>query len=107
MAANLYNESQIIAVAFNKNTAATHEVVAAVAGKTYKVVKCFLIAASAVDVTFKSATTVISGGVLTGITSLLLPLDGKPWFTCAAGEALNITLGGAVQTSGIIFYTEG
>ncbi len=91
----------------DKATAATHEIVAAVAGKKIRVLGFYAVAAGAVVATWKSATTAVTGAMTmaTGV-AVHAPPAGFGWFETAAGEALNLTLGGAVQVSGNVIYAE-
>lgn len=91
--------------------ASSGEVVAAVAGKRIRVVSYVMVAAGAVTVRIDSATTPISGvmSLITG-TPLVVPhapegvAGQKGYMQTAQGEALNLTLGGAVQVSGHLVY---
>lgn len=94
-------------VAINKATAATHELVAAVAGYKIKIVNLFIVSANDVAVTFKSATTALTGAMTVAKESNLSLQSGYPNYhllETAAGEAFNMTLGGAVQVSGALAY---
>lgn len=86
-------------------TATTTEIVAAVAGKVIRVWRMRITSTSAQDLTVKSATTTL--GVLQNTTSEMFPMDEYPWFTCAAGEALNLTTAGGVDCDVICDYTVG
>ena len=81
-------------------------IVAAVAGKQIRVLSYTLIADAAVTATWKSGTTAISG-------AMSLPANGGAAPTCqsgvlqtATGEALMMTLGGAVGVRGHLTYVE-
>lgn len=91
--------------AFSQNTAATHEVVAAVAGKRIIVTGYELTSGGTNTVTWKSASTSLSGAsdVAAG-TRLGQPLTDGFYFATAAGEALNITLSGAQKLAGYVNY---
>lgn len=87
--------------------------VAAVSGKSIKVLALLLVVAGDVDVRLESGA---SGAALTGVISLdaagngfVMPHAdyGRPWVQTAAGALLNLELSGAVQVSGcIVYYTE-
>jgi hypothetical protein len=87
--------------------------VAAQSGKVIRVWGLVLTLASATTLTVKSGTTALSGPMsVSGMT--LDPPRGRPsddcafpWWETAAGEALNLVLGGAVQMSGTLLYTVG
>jgi len=79
-------------------------VVAAVAGTTYRILAWRLTIASAVNLTWKSGSTAISGVYVFGsggVDEGLMPFQA---YETAAGEALNLTLSGAVRVSGDIWY---
>ena len=90
------------------NAGGTIELVAAQSGKKIKVIAGFLALASSSTLNFKSATTSLTGPMtLTslGLEPLKIAVDEVlPWFETAAGEALNLAFGGAVQCSGVLFY---
>ena len=94
---------------FNQATAAQFQVVGPpAAGKRIRVRGCILTAAGTQDVTFESDSTSLGAiNFVAGSSFVLLPLDGgvgEAWLVCVEGEAVNITLGQAVQTDGVIFY---
>lgn len=86
-------------------TAASHAIVAPVAGKSIRLVHYTLVSDSAVDVTWEeSGGTDRSGPMdLDTILSVESP-NGLLWTT--PGLGLNLLLGGAVQVSGHITYIE-
>lgn len=88
------------------NVAATGDIVVAVAAKRIRVYAAQLVAAGAVTAQFKSSA---AGTALTGAMSLItgvpvtFPYNEKGWFeTDVANQALSLTLGGAVQVSGVL-----
>lgn len=85
---------------------AENTIVAAVASKRIRVTGYVVNAVTAVTVRWFSNTTALSGAIALGATgSLVCPNDNTDgWFETAAGEALKMTLGGAVQVSGHIRY---
>lgn len=97
----------------DKATATTHEIVAAVAGKRIRVLAYLMVAAGAVTATWKSAATALTGAMslITGTPNQGNPLPNslqgsRGVFETERGEALNLTLGGAVQVSGWLVYEE-
>lgn len=91
-------------------TASTGEIVAAVTGRKIRVLGYMLVAAGSVVATWKSGSTAISGA-MSMVVGVPVPaplggtsLDPMPHFITNAGEALNLTLSGAVQVSGHITY---
>lgn len=83
--------------------------VAAVIGRSIRVLGFVIVAAGAVTANFESGTTDLSGAMslITGVP-ISAPLTGSldilPWMQTASGEALGLTLGGAVQVSGFLVY---
>ncbi len=85
------------------STSGANELIAAVSGKRIKVYAFYLVPASAVSVTFKSATTALSAVVpLTGPWSG--DLGAEPLYQTAAGEAFNCTLSSGVAVVGELRY---
>ena len=94
---------------FNESSAAQYAVVGPPpAGKKIRVRGCTLTAAAAQDILIQSNNTTIGPANLSASYSLNLPPTdggiGEAWLECAEGEGLNITLGQAVQTDGVLFY---
>jgi len=87
--------------------AETKEIVAAVAGRKISVANIALTVGGETDLTWLSAATPISGAMALGGTNeprgMTHGLGDYPLQT-AAGEALNLTSGTAVQVSGYITY---
>lgn len=75
------------------------QLIAAVAGKKFRVLSLVMITTSANSVKFQSASTDITGlfplGANGGFT---LPFNEHGWFETAAGEALNINMSAASST---------
>jgi hypothetical protein len=88
------------------DTAATStELVAAVAGQVVSVVAYNLVAAAPVTAQFKSGTTALTGpmSMIAGTPLRDSMVDSSTrdcLFQTAKGEALNLTLGTAIQVSG-------
>jgi len=88
-------------------TAATHEIIAAVAGKKIKVVNLMLTVAGETNLTFKSATTAISGAMDFGGTDEprgMVHHFGDHPLEMTEGEAFQITNSAAEQVSGYVTY---
>lgn len=67
------------------------------------VMKMFLVAKGAVDVTFKDANGALTGPMpITANGGLVWDFDGKPWLV--SQTSLIINLSGAVQVSGVFSY---
>lgn len=95
------------------DTTSSVELVAAVSGARIRVTGLFLSMATASTIKLQSATTDLMGTMsLAAATPLVLPSSPphegsgeRPGYCeTATGEALNIVLGGAVQTSGVLEY---
>lgn len=89
------------------STATTTAIVAATTGKKIKVVSYTLVGGGATNVTWKSATTALTGAIPL-IASTVVAVggqqDGGHVLETAAGEALNLTNSAAVQVSGHVSY---
>lgn len=100
--------SGLTEAAINAAASGDNTIVAAVAAQTVRVMKLFLTVAQACTLTFKSgAGTSLTGAItLSAGASIVLDLDGEPWFTTGSGSAFVINLSAAVQMSGRIYYTQ-
>ena len=98
----------MLSAVVSKATAADHEIIAAVAGKQIKVHGYMLVAAGAVNVTWKNGTTALTGAMTMAAGT---PIDADQgsdyawWFLLDTNTALNLTLSGAVQVSGHVSYS--
>lgn len=100
MPSSLLNRS----ASFDQNTAATHEVVAAITGYRIVVVGYHLVSGGTNTVVFKSGSTARTGAIpVAAAGNLAMPPVG-PLFATTAGAALNITLSGAQQLAGYVIY---
>jgi hypothetical protein len=85
-------------------TAATHPIVAAVAGKKIRVLAFFATTVDGLNLTFKSSSTTISGNLAaTGVMSTYCP---HGWFETAVNEALGFAIDAAESTSVHVIYVE-
>jgi hypothetical protein len=99
----------VLRAALSAASSGDQEIVAAVAGKVIRVLSVAFIAVTEVTVGFESHS---AGGdaALTGVMSfpatggMVLNHNPYGWFQTRVGEALHITLGGAVQVSGCFTY---
>ena len=96
----------INASAFGSNT-----VVAAVLNKRIRVVHYVAIAAGSVTVTWQSASTALSGPMALAANGGMAPASGVSspsgifgQFQTEAGEALNLSLSGAISVGGHLTY---
>jgi len=88
-------------------TSGDRTIIAASAGKTVRIYKCFIVSAASVALTFKDGATAMTGAVsLIAGNPLIMPYDDFPWFSCSTGNAFVIGLSGAVQISGRIYYRQ-
>mgnify|MGYP001563553007 CR=1 FL=1 len=95
-----------LATDFSQNTAATHTVVAAVAGRRIRVLSAEFYVDGAQVLTWKSGADAINGGVFelgtSGYTSLG-PHYGQ-YLETRSGEALGLQLGSAIRVRGPVVY---
>ena len=90
--------------------ATANEIVAAVASNKIRVLAAFVLAAGDVDAYWADDTpTAICGDGSNGIdltanSGFVLPFNQAGWFETASGQALDLTLGGAVRVAGCITY---
>lgn len=87
-------------------SAGANELVAAVAAKKIRVIALTLVCAAAQAVTFKTATTALTGAMSFAANGGM-DINRTPpnyFLETVAGEALNLTLANAVQVSGTLNY---
>lgn len=93
-------------VAINCASSGNNVIVAGSGALIIRVYGFWFAVASAVTVKWRSNSTDFHPSISlvnTG-SGWDLPRDGRPWFTCVAGEDLVLNLGTAVQTSGRLYY---
>lgn len=85
----------------------SNQLVAAVTGKSICVIAVSYVTAGAVSVSFRSASTAISG-VYAWLANqgISIPREPSCIYTTVAGEALNMFLSGAVSVGGDFRYIE-
>lgn len=87
------------------STSGNNTLVAASAGRKIRVLSVNFIAADAVNATFKSGSVAVSGAYpLTAQSGAALGYSPVGHFETVAGQALVLTLDGAVQVSGCLTY---
>lgn len=93
-------------VVISAASSGANSLVAAVPGKSIRVLGYALVAAGAVTVNFENGTTDISGVMSLAANGGVSYPGGVqcPAFETSPGTALGLTLGGAVQVSGHICY---
>ncbi len=84
-------------------TSGQSELVAAVSGKSIRVLGYVLTGASACSAKFQSASTDLTGPLFLG-APVVVPNDNSGWIETVAGEALNLFTSANVQVSGHINY---
>lgn len=107
------DQSPLLTLALSGASSGANNVIAAVSGQTIRVYAFWATAAGAVTLQWRDgATTALSGiaTMATGVTVSFPPTavgNGLlPIFTLTAGNALNMNLGGAVQVSGQLLYSQ-
>ncbi len=104
--------SQIIkcrVAAINASASGDNTLVAAVSGSPITVWKAWFVNTAAVNFKFKDGAAIDfhPAAVLSGNGSVFFAYDGQPYFTTTLGNALILNLSGAVQCSGVVYYTLG
>ncbi len=87
-------------------TIANNEIVAAVPGKSIRVVSLMYTVADAVNLQWKSATTGITGLMEFAASGGLTHASQDGIFWTTKGQALNLDQDAAIQVSGVITYIE-
>lgn len=91
----------------NPSTATTTELVAAVAGKKYRVVSAAIVTTAANSVNLESGTTDITPVYPLGANGgLVLPFNEHGWCETAAGSALQVTTSAATACGVLVQYVE-
>jgi hypothetical protein len=100
--------------AISAASSGSNEIVAAVAGKRIKVLAYTVISAGSVSMTWRSASTAISGAMPLAANGgaapsggSVSPLGNMPLLQTEVGEALNINLSSAVGVYGHLTYVLG
>lgn len=89
----------------NKATATSSAIVAAVAGKSIRVISLVMVSAASVVATWEDGDGTDRTGPMT-VNGVLTANSENGLFWTAPGEALNLLLGTAVQVSGVLTYVE-
>lgn len=94
-------------VSINPSTATTTQLVAAVAGKKYRVLSAIVVTTLANNINFESGTTDISAIFPLGANGgLVLDFNEHGWFETVAGEALQFTTSAATACGCSVQYIE-
>lgn len=103
------NQTRILRAVVDSAAGGSLTIVSGTSGKTIRILGLDLNTASSTTIQFKSGSTALTGA-MTVTSKHLDPIvmndQMVPWFTCASGEAFVITMGGAVQISGVVLYTK-
>lgn len=90
------------------SSAATVPAVAAISGNIIRVYKIFFVVGGTTNLTFEDGSTALSGPMpFVANGSLVLDMNGTPWFTTSSGNAFNILNSGAASVNGTVYYTAG
>lgn len=93
-------------IGVNQTTAGDLTIIPAVAGKTIRVYRVFLMFSVAGNLTPKDGTNAFCGPLpFAANGGIIMDFDGEPWFTCTQGNAFVINVSAAGQLSGRIGYT--
>ena len=100
-----YNNATVQRTKVDTNSTNQFQIAAAVAGNRVVLLEMILVAAGAVTITLQSNNTALTGA-MTMATGVPFQLNAAEYgaIQSATGEALNFTLGGGVQVSGVISW---
>lgn len=99
--------SQLTPVVINSASSGLNTLVAGAGGKTVRLYRLVLFVGGATNLTFEDSSTPLSGPIpMNAGGSIILDYSGDPWYTTAAGDALNINSSSAVQLSGTAYYVQ-
>lgn len=101
--------SEVKFAAIDAAASGDNTLVAAVAGKKIRVLSLAIVAAGAVVARAESGAggTALTGQMTLGANAVFaLPFNSEGWFETAAGQLLNLELGGAVSVDGCLSYAE-
>ena len=90
--------------AISCSSSGSNTILAAVAGKRYRVCAYHLTVDSTVAITWKSSTTTNLTGAMNMTQGISVPFCEVGWFETAVGEALTLNLSAGVQVSGCLVY---
>jgi len=96
---------QIYRVAVDASSSGNNTLVAAVSGCKIIVLSFLAVAPTAVTVTFKSASTALSGPMPPGANGgFVMPHNPVGWMKGGTNEALILNLDSAVRVGGVLVY---
>jgi hypothetical protein len=97
------DSSSLLKTVINATATAT---VAGTAGLIIRVYKLFLVVGGTTNITFQDAGTALSGPLpMVANGSIVLDMDGTPWFTTSSGNGFLIaSSGSSIQVSGVVYY---
>ena len=88
------------------SSSSTITVVNGIVGRVIQVYRLFLVVGGTTSLTFQDgAGNALSGPLpLLANGSIVLDIDGTPWFNCASGQAFNIANSGSAAVGGTVYY---
>lgn len=100
-----FNSSSLIPAVVN-DASATITAVSSVAGKLIRVYRLFLVVGGVTNLTFQDGSTPQSGPLpMIANGSVVLDIDGTPWFWTSGRNNFEIANSGSVQVSGTVYYS--
>ncbi len=91
----------------NISNSGDNSIVIGVTDKLIRVYMIWFVVAGATTIIFKDGTTALSGSAsFTANEALVFDFCTKPWFITSRGNDFVINLGTAVQTGGMVYYTQ-
>jgi len=118
--ANYFSQSALLpsslsltAAKIDLSTSGDHTLITGSGTEVIKVYRMFMYPVAAVNVIYKNGATALTGVIALNPGTAnntpgfqVLDLDYHPWFTCSAGANFVVNLSAAVQTSGVVYYTQ-
>lgn len=102
-----YSDSDIKTAVIDQSGIGNNEIVAAVSGKSLRVLEALAVTAGANTLQWKSATTALTGPMaLAASGSAQVHFAEEGHFETTAGQALNLDQSAAVQVGGWLRYVE-
>lgn len=93
-------------IGVNQTVSGDLTIIPAVAGKTIRVYRVFLMSSVSGNLTPKDGAAAFCGPLpFSANGGIIMDFDGEPWFTCSPGNAFVINVSAAGQLSGRIGYT--
>jgi hypothetical protein len=93
--------------AVNASASGNNTLIAGSTGTVIRVWRLVLAPAATVLIQLLDGSTVLFGPMTLVTSGLQLPFDSQPYVTTSPGNNLVLNLGGATQTGGAIYFTQG